>query len=162
MGRPGAGRRFDHHGGNQLGVSTVPRGGSFAAGLPSVAAADVTVKHGLRLPSITSAKLGLYETTEMRRQADGDRYQATLTVGAGGALSLSADRAVDGQSTQLAKVALPLKATSNGWLTVETKVSARRPSRCRPGVPGRHDRPGVAGLGHRLQRPRSRRPVPSA
>lgn len=114
-------------GGNQLGVSPVPRGGSYAVGLPSVSAADVTVKHGLRLPTITSAKLGLYETTELRRQADGDRYQATLTVGSGGALSLSADRAVDGQSTQLAKVALPLKATSNGWLTVETKVSGTSP-----------------------------------
>ncbi len=114
-------------GGGQLSFPTVPRGGSFAAGLPAVSAGDVTVKHGVKLPSVGAAKVGLYETTEIRRQSDGDRYGTTLTIGAGGALTLSADRVVDGASTQLSKTSLNVKAASDAWLNVETKVSGTSP-----------------------------------
>jgi len=114
-------------GGNQVAVSTIPRGGSFSAILPAVSAADVTVRHGLRVPVVGAAKIGLYETTELRRQRDGDRYTSTVTVGSGGALTLSTDRRVDGVATTLGKTTLGLKASSGAWLNVETRVSGSSP-----------------------------------
>ena len=113
-------------GGNELSVPTVPRGGSFAVVLPAVSALDVSVRHGLKIPAVGSGKLGLYETTEVRRKGS-SRYSTTLAVGAGGALTLSADRVVDGRSTQLAKSALGVKARSGTWLNLETRVSGTSP-----------------------------------
>jgi len=114
-------------GGGQLAVPTLPLGGSYSALLPAATAGDVTVRHGVKLPSVGAARLGLYESTELRRQSDGDRYAATLIVGASGSLELRLTRTIDGADAVLSRSALGLKASSGAWLTVETQVSGTSP-----------------------------------
>jgi len=114
-------------GAGQLAVPTLPLGGSYSALLPSATAGDVTVRHGVKLPSVGAARLGLYESTELRRQSDGDRYAATLIVGAGGALDLRLTRTIDGHDVVLNRSALGVRASSGAWLTVETQVAGTSP-----------------------------------
>ncbi|MEW1957294.1 alginate lyase family protein [Kineococcus sp. NPDC059986] len=114
-------------GGGLLSVPTIPRGGGFSALLPTASAADVTVRHSVKLPSVGGARIGLYESTVMRHQADGDRYAATLVVGAGGAFDLRLDRVVDGKETVIGRVTPGVKLSSGGWLNVESQVTGTSP-----------------------------------
>jgi len=114
-------------GGGQLDVTGLGLGRGASQLLPSATGADVTVKHGLTLPTVSSRRLGLYETTTLRRQTDGDRYGATLVVDAAGALTLRLDRVVDGATVTLARAVPSVTAASGAKVNVEAEVSGTSP-----------------------------------
>lgn len=76
---------------------------SYLLALTRALGADVEVEHTLSVADPADLVGGLYESTRLRLQPDGDHYSTVVVVRPGGEVSLRLDRVVDGRTTVLAK-----------------------------------------------------------
>jgi parallel beta-helix repeat protein len=105
-------------GGSASSVNGIAAGRSFYALLPSVQAADVTVRASFAVPSGTE----VYYGTEVRRQANGSSYRGRARIDKSRRLHAEVVRFAGGQATVLAQTALGTVAVGDA-VTVELGVS---------------------------------------
>jgi hypothetical protein len=128
-------------------VKGLGRGQSFGAYLPSTSAQDSDSQISLRIPALSSSRVGLYVGLESRRQSNGAAYRAKVSVGLGGHLSVALSRVgAKGAETTLASAAVPFVMTANQTVNIETAVSGANPTK----VAARVWRAGTAAPGWQL------------
>ncbi len=107
----------------KLRMGAVQRGKSAQALVSSVSASDVEMRSTLTIPSISSARIGLYDSFVLRRQANNDRYYAKVNVNANGSVRLGANRTkgwVENPSLGTARSKAVLKSGSE--LVVQARI----------------------------------------
>lgn len=109
-----------------LRVDGLRHGATATALLPSALGADVTVRHSFR-PSSSSTATRVVDSTLLRVDGDGDRYQAEVVVREGTATALQLERVVGSTTTVVGRTDLHVPLLTGGWFRVEARVGGSGP-----------------------------------
>ena len=126
MSYPGSTDPFSVSGGAAF-VKPLTPGKSVSASLMQTQLADVDLQSTSGVQAVPSGAFGLYHALESRRQADGSTYRSRVTIGAGGALTLSFSRTTGAVETLLGVSGIPVVLGAGQSLNLETTVTGTDP-----------------------------------